>query len=64
MKPCTKTNKLVITHMWVSEHTGIKGNELAEKQAKFATTNPEFNIIPGPSYNDLKRYINDITNTK
>jgi len=24
--------------MWIPEHTGIKGNELADQQAKIATT--------------------------
>ena len=62
MKPYPKTKK--ITLMWVRGHIDIKGNEIADKQAKIAATNSEFETIPGTSYKDIKKHINDIIQKK
>lgn len=50
--------------MWVLGPIGIDGNEIANKQAKIARTNSKIKIIPGPSSNDIKMHMNDITNNK
>jgi len=53
-----------ITLMWVPGHIDIKGNELADKQSKIAATNSQLKTIPGASYRDIKKHINNITNKK
>jgi hypothetical protein len=53
-----------ITLMWIPGHIGIKENELADKQSKIVATNSQSTTIPGTSFRDLKKHINDITSKK
>jgi len=43
---------------------GIKENELADQQAKFATISTVKTIMPGPTYDDFKSQTKEITNNK
>lgn len=40
--------------MWVTEHSGIKGNEKADQQAKNATKYSEIWQLQESTYDDIK----------